>query len=494
MDLDGRAAGAEQRARDAAQRAREAEQRAREAEARLTAMANKDNLSQSEVEISVNIGLLKSGADAQKLTAAAALADLAQKNPDNKIGEMGGIPPLVAAMASGTTNHEDLAAMAALALLRLLLNGRNGGVVELQNEKKIVEANGIPMFVKLLSYGKSDVLTVPTMHIAAHALFVLTIEDNDAAIVEAGGIPPLVAILQSGTDPAKRNACLALQNLSIHDINKRKTVAAGSIPLLVTLLNADVHKVAAVDALYHLALLDNHKVMITAAGAIPPLVEMLKDQQKQAAALKLLYELAKHEANKMTIGSAGSIPPLFAIIKEGRTEQVLNVTIERAATDVLRLLKQDANIAPMIQSENETWYADEAFVMSLGENGWSLSWRPGGPSVNLKFAIVSLFKSIDKNGNGLITKDEILDAVRSGDDDGAMVQRTLNLAQSWPDREVHNLEAVFQDMDKDGSSEVDLAEFANYVWQKCPIPGIGPIPFEVEMKNGQLVMKSGQKP
>ena len=168
MDLEGRAAGAEQRARNAAQRARDAEQRAREAEARLTAMANKDNLSQSEVEISVSIGLLKSGADTQKLTAAGALADIALKNPNNKIGEMGGIPPLVAAMASGTTNHEDLAAMAAVALLRLV-DGRNTGV-RCQNEKKIVEANGIPMFVKLLSYGKSEFLTVPTMSIAAHAL------------------------------------------------------------------------------------------------------------------------------------------------------------------------------------------------------------------------------------------------------------------------------------------------------------------------------------
>ena len=41
-------------------------------------------------------------------------------------------------------------------------------------------------------------------------------------------------------------------------------------------------------------------------------------------------------------------------------------------------------------------------------------------------------------------------------------------------------------MDKDGSSEVDLAEFANYVFQSAQWP------FEVEMKNGQLVMKSGR--
>ena len=154
------------------------------------------------------------------------------------------------------------------------------------------------------------------------------------------------------------------------------------------------------DALSNLSRLDNHKVMITAAGAIPPLVEMLKDQEKQASTLKLLFRLAENDANKMTIGSAGSIPPLFAIVKEGRTEQVLGtntLTIAEVATGVLRHLKQDANIAPMIQSENETWYADEAFVMSEGGIGW----RPGERSVNLKTLIVRLFKSIDKNGNGL---------------------------------------------------------------------------------------------
>ena len=83
-------------------------------------------------------------------------------------------------------------------------------------------------------------------------------------------------------------------------------------------------------------------------------------------------------------------------------------------------------------------------------------------STELFRAIAELFRRIDKNGDGHITRDEIVKTVGTDDD----VRKALGL----PTKFGGELEAIFEDMDEDGSHEVDFAEFANFIFRKYSIP------------------------
>jgi len=390
------------------------------------------------------IGSVKDGTDLQKFKAANMLDDLATNNTDNKvmIGEIGGIPPLVALLRPSVSDiHVELAGIAAFTLLHLV-DSKNTE----QNVQKIVDANGIPLLVKLLSVGPSCCTILPgapTSAIAAQVLFRISMGDYESAIVEAGGIPPLVALLQSGTNGAKFNACRALNNLMSEDKIGERIVVAGGIPLLVALLKSseDILKAVATMALARLSAgVDNHQLMIAASGAVPPLMEMLKDQKMQAEALTLLFMLAQNEtllASKDGLFSVQTMgQPLLAIIEEGRTEEVFGFecSVATLAAVVLHRLVQD----------------------TLKET----------PDEETLAPITTLFKRIDQNGNGRISRAEIIKTVRSD----AEVREALGLPAKIGEEQRGELETVFQDMDKDDSREVDFAEFANFIFRKNSMP------------------------
>ena len=177
------------------------------------------------------VDLLQSGGEGARC-AAAALANLAWKEPDNKvaIAAAGGIAPLVEVVRSGCADAKEFAA---LALGNLAHN-----------------------------------------------------DDNAVAIAAAGAIPPLVDLLRSGSAYAKASAAELLQNLSCNDDNQVAIAVAGAIAPLVALMQsggkgADYAK----SALGNLARnnVDNRVLIAEAKGDIKKLVELARRGSSVAA-------------------------------------------------------------------------------------------------------------------------------------------------------------------------------------------------------------------
>ena len=130
---------------------------------------------------------------------------------------LGGIPPLVALVTSGSDFAKQCAARA---LANLATND--------QSKAAIAAAGGIPSLAALVTSGSDS-----AKGHAAHALGNLATDvQNKAAIAAAGGISPLVALVTSGSDSAKTHAALALANLAGNDQNKAAIVAAGGFQAL----------------------------------------------------------------------------------------------------------------------------------------------------------------------------------------------------------------------------------------------------------------------
>ena len=75
-----------------------------------------------------------------------------------------------------------------------------------------------------------------------------------------------------------------------------------------------------------------------------------------------------------------------------------------------------------------------------------------------------LFRRIDQNGDGRITRAELIKTVRTDEE----VRKVLGLPVKIGEEQRGDLEAVFQDMDRDDSRGVDLAEFTAFIQRKFP--------------------------
>ena len=113
----------------------------------------------------------------------------------------GGIPPLVALLASGSPGLQQVAAGVL----------SNVCISHPVTRTEVVEAGGVPPLVALLLGGAG----ADVQKFAATALLHLSIDSsvNRSAIVAAGGLPPLIALLDSRNVGVQGAAAAALGNL-----------------------------------------------------------------------------------------------------------------------------------------------------------------------------------------------------------------------------------------------------------------------------------------
>ncbi|KAJ8600639.1 hypothetical protein CTAYLR_006926 [Chrysophaeum taylorii] len=257
------------------------------------------------------VELVTSGTDVAKENAAAALWNLAANNPDNNaaIAKAGGILPLVDIATHGTVSAKPYAAAALGAL-----------AVSASNQVAIARAEGIPPLVEIAKNAASD----DAKEMAAAALWNLAVNnaENKVAIARHGGIPPLVEIAKNGSDAAKATAAVALWNLAANNLDNKVAIArAQGIPPLVGIVSdgTDEAKAQAAGALWNLAVNAGNQAAIARAGGILPLVDLAmrgSDMAKQNAAAALM-NLADNALNKVAIARAGGILPLIDIAKNG---------------------------------------------------------------------------------------------------------------------------------------------------------------------------------
>ncbi|KAL4133852.1 hypothetical protein PRIC2_004168 [Phytophthora ramorum] len=262
------------------------------------------------------VGLLRDGADNQKLWAAEALATLASNNDQNcvEIAREGAIPPLVTLLRSGTDVHKQEAAYA----LGILAADND------VNRSKIAREGAIPPMVAFVK-----AVTDAQNQWAVYALGCLCLnnEANRIAIGEEDTIPSLVGLVRVGTKAQKQWAAYTLGNLALNDLNRMKITMEGAIKPLVVLLRkgTDAQKRWAAYALGNLSCDNNDPcTAMELKEAVMPLVELVRtgsDLYKQTAAYTLGDLAANNDDIRGEIGREGAILPLVVLLRTGTDEQ-----------------------------------------------------------------------------------------------------------------------------------------------------------------------------
>ena len=242
---------------------------------------------------------LHSGSPSKKhQQAVASLLDL-PLTPRNWLSAVSAIPRLVQLMYSSQT-----AAPRALVVQQLLQH-----ISEYQGMVEAAPEGVIPPLVPLLLH--RDGLFV--RHVAAQTLSNLVLDvTNQRKIIEAGAAAPLVQLLKSGSEALQTAAASALLPLAFRA--QAESIAAGAIETLVSWLNsnsADL-QMAAVPLLVDLSCENAAgQDRVAAAGAIGPVVRLLQAESGAGSrehAVMLLANLAYRHAQPLI--AAGAIPPL----------------------------------------------------------------------------------------------------------------------------------------------------------------------------------------
>uniref|UniRef100_A0A2C9UT39 RING-type E3 ubiquitin transferase n=1 Tax=Manihot esculenta TaxID=3983 RepID=A0A2C9UT39_MANES len=180
-------------------------------------------------------------------------------------------------------------------LLKLLLSKESmsqenaiAGLLNLSKHSKskavIVENGGLELIVEVLKKGSQ---MEAKQHAAATLFYLASIEDYRKLIGEnTEALPALLDLIREGHDRAQRNALVAIYGLLTHPENHRRVLAAGAVPLLLSLLTSSEREERVANALAVLASLaekaDGAKAVLQ-SGALPQIVGVLDSSTSRAA-------------------------------------------------------------------------------------------------------------------------------------------------------------------------------------------------------------------
>jgi ParB-like chromosome segregation protein Spo0J len=231
--------------------------------------------------------------------------------------EAGALPHLVTLLRTGAAADKASAA----AVLHMLARHNTLRAI-------VVETGAILPLVALLHAGSDEGRAS-----AAGALAKLALR-NDAyrdAIVAAGALPSVVALLHVGNDVGKTRAAEVLGSLARGNSEiKRAIVAADALPRLVEALlrfpGSDEGKARAAGALYSLAHENaEHAVLVVAAGALPPIVMLLRTgtvegKAEAAGVLASIAHVPLLRRPALDCGAAGALSAAIDVAEHGTTD------------------------------------------------------------------------------------------------------------------------------------------------------------------------------
>lgn len=203
----------------------------------------------------------------------------------------------------------------------------------MENRRCVAEAGAIPFLLPLLSSHDSK-----TQENAVTALLNLSIYDNNKTLImEApGALDAIVEVLRRGDSvEARENAAATLFSLSVSaaDDNNKGTIGSmpGAIPALLSLLGEGTQrgKKDAAMALLNLSLCKSNRPIIIAAAAVPLLVDLLKLKDQTTVgitehALAVLATLAGSAQGSQEIINASALPTLIDLITIGSDKEKEN--------------------------------------------------------------------------------------------------------------------------------------------------------------------------
>jgi hypothetical protein len=245
------------------------------------------------------------------------------------VAEAGAIPSLVPLLLSKDPKTQENAVTAML----------NLSICEC-NKMPIMESGASEAIIEVLKAGS----TMQARENAAATLFSLAVLDDLKVVIGSKPhvIPALVTLLLEGTPSrGKRDAATALYNLAVYKGNQASIVAAGAVPLLVSLLT-DEEAAIADDALSVLAVIAGGSqegvTAITETPAIPILVSVLRDGSSRGKEYAIVVLLALcRTGGDPVIKSLLKIPHaaslIYSLFTSGSTPRS-----KRKAGSLLRLL------------------------------------------------------------------------------------------------------------------------------------------------------------
>ncbi|CAM6039426.1 unnamed protein product [Sphagnum compactum] len=310
-----------------------------------------------------HIATTKAALEATKMTASFLVEKLATSSPevqrqaayelrllakcsmDNRmcIADAGAIPLLVSLLSSKDSRTQE---NAVTALLNLSIFDKNKGL--------IIEAEALDPIIEVLR----SAMSMEARENAAATLFSLSVVDNYKLQIGSKpmAIDALVVLLHDGTPwRGKKDAATALFNLAVHPANKPKIVAAGAVPILISLLQ-DEEAGTTDDALPVLALIagcpEGLEAINMEAAAIPVLVRHLRSGSPKGKenAIVVLYALCKSGGDEVVSSLSQvrvTIPSLFSLLTVGTPRA------KRRAASLLKLLHK---LQPVAHSTTSNFF------------------------------------------------------------------------------------------------------------------------------------------
>ncbi|EGB01871.1 hypothetical protein AURANDRAFT_69414 [Aureococcus anophagefferens] len=160
---------------------------------------------------------------------------------------------------------------------------------------------------------------------AARALVLLAVDDcNKAVIAAAGSVPLLVDLVEHGSVGAKEQACWALTNLAVNPCLRRVIAEASGVETLLLAVveddGSDLCQAMAAAALANMAWDDDTAAIIMGMGAIDALVDLERSGSalvKEMVAWALGNLACSSPDVRLALAGAGAIPPLIELLRSG---------------------------------------------------------------------------------------------------------------------------------------------------------------------------------
>ena len=227
---------------------------------------------------------------------------------------------VVSALGKGTVDDQRDVAQILRALIKKQPN----------NKKVLVAVGGIPALIAVIN-GSKDARTIE--HAVTSILNVSNTEQIDCHMLACGGLQTLVRVLIIGNSEAKSSAAATMFIMASTIECREKFCQEHAIPPLLKLLETDDvrgRKDAAL-ALYQLSLCVSGIKQIVSLGGVYKLLNCISDGQERISekAAAVLANIAKHPDGRWELMAGRAVPALV---------EVLNGDVNRAKEDIIGAL------------------------------------------------------------------------------------------------------------------------------------------------------------
>ncbi|XP_074576983.1 U-box domain-containing protein 17-like [Curcuma longa] len=336
------------------------------------ACASKAAIEANRITALMLVEQLSAGSQEVKAVAARELRLMAKTGKENRafIAEAGAIPALCQLFRSTNPVAQE---NALTAILNISIHDGN--------KRKIMEEDGcLELIVYVLRHG----LTTEARENAAATLFSLSAvhEFKQMIVDEKGAVAALADLLMQGSPRGKKDAVMALFNLSTHPESWSRMLDMGSVSALVGALRDEI---VAEEAAGALALLMRHQILAQTIGiedtVITNLVGLMRRGTPKAKenAVAALQEMCRRGGSTVTQNVA-KMPMLGSLI-----QTILLTGTKRARRKAALLVRMCQRCESTTAAHGNDWNINSTLARTNSLRG--SNYRSGDVSVSMSMAI-----------------------------------------------------------------------------------------------------------